>query len=386
MKADPITILERGIKEVLPTRQGLSDLMKGRKIRLYLGIDPTSTKLHLGHSIGLRKLQEFADLGHEAILLFGTGTVLAGDPSQRTKARKKIAAEEIEHNITTWKQQAQAIIDFNKVKVMYNAEWLLKLDLKKIIDIASNISAIQLIKRDMFQKRLDRGNTVWTHEILYPLLQGYDSVAMDVDLEIGGTDQTFNMLIGRELMKKMKKKEKYVLTWPLITGTDGNSMSKSSDNCIWLEDSAEEMFGKIMSITDEQIEPYMRLLTDIPVDEIKDSQKNPLEAKTKLASEMVKMYHSQEDAKKARSHFNKTFRDKKPDYKTKIPLVSTATIADVVAPFTTMGSISEAKRLISQGAVDINAGTITNPIHKVKVGDKIKIGATTFGTVVESNK
>src|SRR3989338_5798637 len=189
------TVLTRGVKEILPSREGLETLIRGKKIRVYLGVDPTGSKLHLGHTIPMRKLQEFADLGHEAILVFGTGTVLVGDPSQRTQTRKKITKEEIEGNIKTWKQQAEKIIDFDKVQIKQNGDWLLKLTVPAIINIASNISSVQLFKRDMFQERIKRGDTVWTHEALYPLFQGYDSVAMDVDLEIGGTDQTFNMLI-----------------------------------------------------------------------------------------------------------------------------------------------------------------------------------------------
>src|SRR3990167_7788256 len=222
-------ILNRSVKQILPNKEGLEKLMDSKKIRVYLGVDPTGPKLHLGHSI----------------------------------PRKKIAGTEIDENIKTWKSQAEKIINFDKVKIKYNGDWLLKLNYADIINIASNISSTQLYKREMFQERTKRGQTVWTHETLYPLFQGYDSVAMDVDLEIGGTDQTFNMLIGREPQKKMNKREKFVLITPLISGTDGKPMSKSSGNCIWLDDSASEMFGKIMSMADIQIEEYWQMLTDL---------------------------------------------------------------------------------------------------------------------------
>src|SRR3989344_7421770 len=222
--------LSKSVAEVIPDKTGLAKLMQSKKIRVYLGVDPTGTHLHLGHSIPMRKLQEFADLGHEAILLIGTGTVLVGDPSQRTRARGKITQKEIEENIKTWRQQAEKVINFNKVQIKQNGEWLLKLTYPEIIGIASNISSVQLFKRDMFQQRITRGETVWAHETLYPLFQGYDSVAMDVDLEIGGTDQTFNMLIGRELQKKMNKREKFVLITPLISGTDGKPISRSEEH------------------------------------------------------------------------------------------------------------------------------------------------------------
>ncbi|OHA67495.1 MAG: tyrosine--tRNA ligase, partial [Candidatus Wildermuthbacteria bacterium RIFCSPHIGHO2_02_FULL_47_12] len=184
-------ILTRRVEKVLPAKEGLLQLMSKRKIRLYQGFDPTGSRLHLGHSIGLRKLMEFANLGHEVIFLFGTGTVLVGDPSLRDSARKPITQAEIEKNIKDWKRQAAPLVDFEKVSIKENGDWLIPLTLKEIIGIASNISSLQLFKREMFQRRLQRGDTVWYHETMYPLLQGYDSVVMDVDLEIGGTDQEF---------------------------------------------------------------------------------------------------------------------------------------------------------------------------------------------------
>jgi len=362
--------LTRGVADILPSKKGLADLMSKKKIKLYLGIDPTGTKLHLGHTVPLRKLQQFADLGHEVILLFGTGTVLVGDPSQRDIKRKAITQKEIEKNIKTWKKQAAPILDFEKIKIKQNGDWLLKLNLKDIINLASKISAIQLFKRDMFQKRLDKGDTVLYHETMYPLLQGYDSVVMDVDLEIGGTDQTFNMLIGRELQQKMNKKEKFVLIMPMITGLDGKQMSKTSGNCVWLTDSADEMFGKLMSISDNQIKPYAALLTDLPISKIT----NPLEAKKKLAWEIVKIYHSEKEADEAQDKFERTFQKRAPEYKTEIAAKSTlsGTIAEVA------GSISQAKRLIKQGAVDVNGAAVYDPNYEIKGGEKIKIGKKTF--------
>ena len=262
INANPIKIkevLSRNVAEVLPSKSGLEHLMKKKRIRLYLGVDPTGTRLHLGHTITLRKLQEFADLGHEAILVIGTGTVLAGDPSQRGKARERISEREIKENIKTWKSQVRKIINLSKVKIKYNGDWLLKLGLREIIDIASNLSAIKLFQREMFQERIKKGDTVWLHETLYPLLQGYDSVALDTDLEIGGTDQVFNMLVGRELQRKMRNREKFVLTCPMLLGIDGKQMSKSSGNCVWLEDSPDQMFGKIMSAPDSLIIPIFEL-------------------------------------------------------------------------------------------------------------------------------
>ncbi|MDP3995708.1 MAG: tyrosine--tRNA ligase [bacterium] len=356
-------VLTRNVAEVLPSRQGLESLMKKKRIRLYLGVDPTGSKLHLGHTIVLRKIQEFADLGHEVILLIGTGTVLAGDPSQRDKARAKISKKEIEENIKTWRPQVKKIINLSKVKIKYNGDWLLKLGLSEILNIASNISAVKLFQREMFQERIRKGGTVWLHEALYPLLQGYDSVALDADLEVGGTDQVFNMLIGRELQGKMKNREKFVLTCPMLLGIDGKQMSKSSGNCIWLDDSADQMFGKIMSIPDSLLISFFELLTTVPQKDIakyeKDIQSgkvNPRDVKKILAGEVVKMYHSQSKAVKAEAEFERVFEEK--GLPSKIPQIKlegkALDILDLLVKTKLASSKSEAKRLVVQGGVRID--------------------------------
>jgi tyrosyl-tRNA synthetase len=382
-------VLTRSVEQILPTKGGLRRLMKKKKIRLYLGIDPTGTRLHLGHTITLRKLQEFADLGHEAILVIGTGTVLAGDPSGREKARPRISEKEIKDNIKTWRGQAGKILDFSKIKIKHNGDWLLKLSLKEIIKIASHISAIKLFKRDMFQTRLKRGDTVWMHETLYPLLQGYDSVAMDVDLEIGGTDQTFNMLIGRELQQKMKNREKFILTVPMVLGIDGKQMSKTSGNCVWLLDPPEEMFGKIMSIPDKLIISYFELLTDVSLQEIRRYKKklhskkvNPMVLKEKLAREIVRFYHSEKKAEKAAKSFKRIFKEKKPPLK--IPQYTIKekelNILKLLVQTKLVSSKSKAKRLISQGGVRINGVLQKDWKKKVKIkkGDVLQVGRRRF--------
>lgn len=362
-------VLTRGVEQILPSREGLKKLMGKKKIRLYLGIDPTATKLHLGHMVMLRKLQQFADLGHEAILLFGTGTVLVGDPSQRATGRKLITQKEIDQNIITWKDQVKPIIDFNKVGVRYNGDWLLKMSLKDIIELASKISAIQLFKREMFTRRLKTGDTVWYHETMYPLLQGYDSVVMDVDLELGGTDQTFNMLMGRELQEKINHKEKYVLAGKMIAGADGQPMSKTSGNCIWLTDSAQDMFAKLMAVRDELMPDYFEFFTDKAM-----PQGEPLTVKKQLALEITKQYHGLAKAQAAQKSFEQTFQKKAPEFKKIIKAKENLmlTVAQVT------GSNSEAKRLISQGAVDINGVKTSDALAAVKQGDKLKIGQRIF--------
>jgi len=373
-------VLTRGVVEVLPSKEALARLMKRQRIRLYLGIDPTAPRLHLGHTIPIRKLQEFAELGHEAILVIGTGTVLAGDPSAREKTRILITEKEIKKNIKDWKKQAGKVLDFSKVKIRYNGDWLLKLKLRDIVQIARHISAIKLFQRDMFQERLKRGGTVWTHETLYPLLQGYDSVALNTDLEIGGTDQVFNMLIGRELQEKMRSREKFVLTTPLVLGIDGKPMSKSSGNCVWIEDSASQMFGKIMSIPDELIRDYFALLTRIPTEEVKKG--NPRDLKAKLAKEIVRIYHGEKAAKKAEEEFNKVFREK--GLPSKIAAFETSKkvylLVDLLFEAKLAPSKSEARRVILQGGAKIDGKVKKDWKEKIKTeeGMIIQVGKRKF--------
>jgi tyrosyl-tRNA synthetase len=379
-------IFGRRVANVLPDKKGLDKLMSERKIKLYQGFDPTGGRLHLGHSIGIRKLMDFANEGHEVIFLFGTGTVLAGDPSQRENAREKIAAEQINTNISGWKDQVAPIVDWNKVSTMHNGEWLLQLGLRDVIEIASHISAVQLFKRDMFQKRIDRGDTIWTHELLYPLLQGYDSVAMNVDLEIGGTDQEFNMLIGRELQKKMNSREKYVLTVPMIVGTDGKQMSKSSGNCVWLDDTAQDMFGKLMALPDEHIVTYMELVTDIDLTRVKEVEEgiksgklHPMDAKKELAFDVARQFHGNEKAKESQNSWEETFQ--KGEIPTDIPthkLKGEEQLVNVLISAGISKSKSEARRLIEQGGVELNGEKITQIDFSIKSEGALKIGKHKF--------
>lgn len=382
-------VLTRRVVEILPGKKELTALMKKRRIRLYLGVDPTGTNLHLGHTVALRKLQEFAGLGHEAILVIGTGTVLTGDPSLRERTRPKITEEEIKKNIKTWKRQVEKVIDLSKIEIKCNGDWLLKLGLKGIIDIASHISAIRLFQRGMFQQRLKKGETVWVHETLYPLLQGYDSVVLDVDLEIGGTDQTFNMLIGRELLKKMRNKEKFVMSLQMALGTNGRPMSKTSGNCIWIKDPPREMFGKIMSISDQLIIPYFELFTDIDSrliaklrKELKTKKINPSLLKRKLGSEIVKKYHSEKAAQKAEQEFNRIFKEKAPPSKVPQVLIKEKilNILGLLVKTKLISSKSEAKRLVLQKGVKIGGRVIDDWKQEIQIkdGQIVQIGKRKF--------
>lgn len=382
-------VLTRRVAKILPSKEGLASLMQKKKIRLYQGFDPTGSRLHLGHSIGIRKLMEFARLGQEVIFLFGTGTVLVGDPSQRDSSRKLITQEEIEENIKDWKRQVAPLVDFKKVTIKQNGDWLVPLTLRDIIKIASNVSAIQLFKREMFQRRIGKGDTVWFHETMYPLLQGYDSVAMDVDLEIGGTDQEFNMLIGRELQKKMNSKEKYVMTVPMIMGTDGKQMSKTTGNCIWLNDTAEDMFGKVMSMPDENIVPYLELTTSLPIKEVgeierqlKAGRMNPKHAKEMLARELVKDFHGKAAAEQAAKEFARVFAEKKqPEQIPGVQLKEKElALMDLLVKTKLAASKSEARRVILQKGVKINDAVQTDPseIIALKKGTVVQVGPRRF--------
>lgn len=348
-------LLTRRVAKILPDKVGLEKLIAGKKIRLYQGFDPTFKDLHLGHTIGFRKLMDFARAGHEVIFLFGTGTVLAGDPSERDTGRKLITQEEIDENIKSWKEQVSKIVDFDLVTIRQNGDWLTKLTLKDIIKIGSNISATQLFKRENFTRRIAKGDVVWYHETMYPLLQGYDSVMMDVDLEIGGTDQEFNMLIGRELQKKMNNREKFVLTTPMINGVDGKKMSKSVGNCIWLTDKPEVIYAKIMSMSDDMITTYYELVTDIPLEEIKALDPNhPIENKKRLAFDITRQLHGSSGATIGANYYDTVIQPKAAPSDIPVVTVKTGTpILEILKSANLGVSNSDIKRMLDQGGVEI---------------------------------
>ena len=378
-------LLTRRVAKILPGREALEALIKSKKkIRLYQGFDPTFNQLHLGHTIGFRKLMDFARAGHEVIFLFGTGTVLAGDPSERDTGRKLITQTEIDENIKTWKEQVSKIVDFDLVTIKQNGDWLTELKLKDIINIASNISATQLFKREMFTRRIAKGDVVWYHETLYPLLQGYDSVAMDVDLEIGGTDQEFNMLVGRELQKKMNGRDKFVLTTPMINGTDGKQMSKSVGNCIWLTDKPEVIYSKIMAMSDSMITTYFELLTDIPMEEIKELDPNqPIENKKRLAYDITRQLHGTTGADFAQKYFESYVQTKTaPDDTPILSVKSDTSIIEVLKAASLGVSNGDIKRTIEQSGVELEGIKITDPNTPITSGGILKFGKKTYRKIV----
>ncbi len=380
-------VLTRGVEQILPSKESLLKLMTQRPIRLYLGIDPTGSLLTLGHSVVLRKLNQFAQLGHEVILLIGSGTVKIGDPTGRDSTRPELTDEQIEANFRNWKEQANKVLDFDKIQIRYNGDWLDKMRLPDFIKLMAKTTVGQLLERDMFVNRMKKNQPIFTHELMYPLLQGYDSVAMNVDLEIGGTDQTFNMLMGRHLQKIYNQKEKWVLTTPIINGLDGRKMSKSYGNFIALTENHLDMYGKLMRLDDNQIIDYFTLLTDVPMAEIKKIETaikngtNPMEFKKKLAFTITQMYHNQKLAQEAAEHFKKTVQQKQaPKTLIEVEVKDNQRLLDVCRACANYLSSAEIKRLIKQKGVtlypqeirpdDINFKVNLDLNHTLKVGKR----------------
>jgi len=381
-------VLTRGVAEVLPKKETLAKLMSERKIKLYLGIDPTGAHLTLGHAVQLRKLQQFADLGHDVVLLIGNGTVRIGDPTGKDSTRPVLTDEEIKANFEDWRRQASKVLDFEKIKIVYNGDWLDALSYSDIVKLMANVTVQQLMERDMFQDRLKAGKPIHGHEIMYPLLQGYDSVAMEVDLEMGGTDQTFNMLMGRTLLRQYKQKEKWVMANPIINGTDGRKMSKSYDNYVALDEAPNDMFGKIMSMKDEEMATYFEIFTEVDMEAskklIKDS---PRDAKVKLARHIVTWLHSEADAESAYQDFVTKFV--KHEVPEDIPEFQVGTdtigILDLITKICGFAkSNGEARRMVEQGGVSLDGEKIEDPKFEVQLASTaqiLKVGKRKFGKV-----
>ena len=373
-------VLTRGVEQVLPDKKGLHDLMAKRKIRLYQGFDPSMPSLHLGNFVGLMKLRQFQKLGHEVIFLVGDFTGMIGDPTDKLSTRPKLTREKVLENAKTWKDQAARVLDFggkNPAKIMFNSEWNDKLSFVDIINLASKTTYAQIIERDMFQKRIKEDKDIWLHEFLYPLIQGYDSVVMDVDLEVGGNDQLFNMMVGRKLMKAIKDKEKYVLTTKLLVDKEGNKVGKTTGNALFLDSTPEEFYAGVMSFPDETIFLGFELLTEVPLYGLEAKiKKEPMIQKKNLAFEIVKLLWGEDAAKKSQNKFEQTFQEKRPDFNIKVSAGST--LAGTISPFTSLASVSDAKRLIRQNAVDVNGAVANDGSYIVQPGDEIKVGSRTF--------
>jgi tyrosyl-tRNA synthetase len=386
---DASELLTRAVCDIVPRKLAEDKLKTGKPLRLYLGIDPTGAKLHLGHSVPLRKLKAFSDAGHQVIFLIGSFTAMIGDPSGRDKQREPLTAEMIEENFKTYKAQASKILNFSNIEIRHNHEWLAKLGFREIAELASHFTKQQVEQRDMFQEREKRGDPIHLHEFLYPLMVGYDSVMLDVDGEIGGNDQLFNMLAGRTLQAAHKKRVKFVLTTKLIEGTDGRKMSKTYNNCVYLTDAPEEMYGKLMSMPDHLIPLYFECCTDVPMTEVKSIEsslkkgsENPKNLKMHLAREIVTMYHSADLAKSAEEAFENVFKNKGvpddiPEYKAK----KGSLLIDALVTSKTVASKSEARRLIEQGGVRHGETVVSSITTEAKSGI-VKVGKRKFLKII----
>jgi len=377
-------ILERGVEKIYPSRENLEKKLKsGEILRLYCGFDPSATSLHIGNAIALAKLSQFQKLGHKVIFLIGSFTGMIGDPTDKGAARKQLSREEVMANAVNFKKQAEAYLDFsgdNPAELRYNHDWHDQLNFKDLIGLASNFTVQQMIQRDMFQKRLDEEKPIFLHEFLYPLAQAYDSVMLDVDVEIGGNDQLFNMMCGRDLLKSLKHKDKDVLTMKLLTDSDGKKMGKSEGNIVMLDEDPQNMYGQIMSWVDGVLPSAFELCTFMPWEEVKNIQSDlfagklsPRDAKMKLAWEITRINHGEKEAIAAQESFVQIVQNKEmpSEIESKEVLPGIYKITDLLVMLELCSSRGEARRLVDQGGIKIgladNMKTITDNQSDVSV-------------------
>ena len=357
--------LARGATEIISPPELAAKLALGRPLRIKLGMDPTAPDLHLGHSLTLKKLRDFQDAGHTVIFLVGDFTAMIGDPTGRNETRKPLSREQIERNAETYRTQALKILDRETTEIRFNSEWMNELGVAKLIEIAAKVSVARLLERDDFEKRLAAEEPLFLHELLYPVIQGYDSVALEADLEIGGTDQKFNMLVGRELQRHYGQAPQAVMTMPLLEGLDGvRKMSKSLGNYVGLTDKPEDMYGKLMSLPDKLMVRYYELLTIATPEEIaavKSGGMHPMEAKKRLARTIVTEYHGAPAATRAEEYFeSKHQRREVPASAQVYRIAEDLWICELMKQLQFTPSTSEARRLVSQGAVRVDGHTITD--------------------------
>lgn len=373
---EQMDLIKRGASEIIPeadlVRKLERSITTNRPLRVKLGCDPSRPDLHLGHSVVLRKLRQFQDLGHEAILIIGDFTGMIGDPSGRNKTRPSLTIEETRHNGQSYFEQATKILAAQRVRMEYNSEWLGKMSFADVVTLAGKYTVARMLERDDFTQRYKAGEPISVHEFLYPLAQAMDSVAIESDIELGGTDQKFNLLVGRDIQREYGMEPQVILTTPLLVGTDGvEKMSKSYDNYIGISESPREMYGKTLRIPDDLIYTYFELASDVPNKELSDIKQqledpklNPRDLKRKLARTFVTMYHSSEEARNAEAEFDRIFIEKEvPDVIEEFVLGNggtETTVVGLLALSKLASSKSEARRLIEQGGVSINGERVTD--------------------------
>jgi tyrosyl-tRNA synthetase len=383
--------LSRGIEKIFPSREAFEKvLLSGKKISIYYGIDPTGPTLHIGHATQLMKLSELQKMGHKVFLLMGDFTAMIGDPSDKLAARKPLTRKEVLDNLKLYKKQASRFLRFtgkNSAKVVFNSKWLSKMDFSDVLDLASKMTVDQMLKRDMFRTRMDQNKPIFIHEFLYPLMQGYDSVALDVDAEMGGNDQTFNMLAGRDLMRSIKDKEKFVIATKLLVDPSGKKMGKTEGNMITLRDTAVDMFGKIMSMPDSLIISGFELCTTVPAEDIEKEKAfleaggNPRDSKQKLAFAVASLYHGEAAAKEAKESFTQAFSEgSMPKDVQTVTVSKDALMSDVLVDGKIVSSKGEFKRLVSEKAItDLKTGrTIDAFGQKTEKDMDLKVGKHRF--------
>ncbi len=394
---EQLEVIKRGTVEIVPEDELVEKLKNSKKenrpLKIKLGCDPTRPDLHLGHSVILRKLRQFQDLGHEAILIIGDFTALIGDPTGQNETRPALSQEEINKNADTYLDQATKILDEAKTSIVYNSEWLGNMRFEDVIKLTSKMTVARMIERDDFSKRYNNNESISLHEFLYPLAQGQDSVHLKSDVELGGTDQKFNLLVGRDLQKDAGQEPQIALMMPLLVGTDGTmKMSKSYDNYIGITEDANDMYGKVLSIPDDLIFSWFELLSDVPVDDLlkykKKAEKDPRNTKHELALIITRMYHGDKKAKAARKHFEQTvIGNEIPD---DAPVLeydsgSEVRLLDIVSDAGFTSSNGETKRLIKQGGISIDDEKVSDKGYSIHFDDgtkfTLKVGKRNYAIV-----
>jgi tyrosyl-tRNA synthetase len=395
--AEQVKLLKRGTAEVF-TENELAERLalaakQGRPLRVKLGLDPTSPDIHLGHTVVLRKMRQFQDLGHKAVLIIGDYTARVGDPTGQNTTRPMLTPEQIERNARTYFEQAGKVLDTSpqKLEVRPNSEWLEKLSFADVLKLAAQMTVARMLERDTFEKRYEADEPIGVHEFLYPLMQGHDSVMIRADVELGGTDQTFNNLVGRKLQENAGQLPQIVITMPILVGLDGkDKMSKSKGNYVGVTDEPNDMFGKVMSISDAMMENYFTLLTDLPTERIKElvdpQRTHPKDAKVLLGRTIVTQFYDAAKADGAVAHFDKVFAQKElPDEMPLVPVPAQPIIsAKLVLACRLVASASEGKRMIAQGGVSINDQKVTDPNQMITPTDGmvVQVGRRKFARIV----
>lgn len=390
---DTLAIFERGADEILPLEELKKKLQKNKPLRIKVGFDPTAPDLHLGHTVVINKMKQLQDLGHEIIFLIGDFTGMIGDPSGKNVTRKPLTKDEVLENSKSYQEQVFKILDKDKTRIAFNSEWMGKMSSSEMVSLASKQTVARMLERDDFSKRYKSEQAISIHEFLYPLVQGYDSLALQADMELGGTDQKFNLLMGRDLQKQAGKEPQVILTMPLLEGLDGvQKMSKSLDNYIGIDETPDDMFGKLMSISDELMWRYLELLSFESLETIESWKKevedgeNPRNIKFRLAEEIITRFHSNELAKQAQQNFIDRFaKNQTPDKMDEFTFQNGTKIANLLKDSNLVSSTSEAFRMIKQGAAKMDGEKITNKDLEPTAGTSVyQVGKRKFARVTIS--